>query len=50
MERFNPDFSWASDITLRSVRAACARLASVALGTLDPRNEHSDGNSPILSA
>ena len=48
--RFNLDFAWDSPITLRAVKAACARSASVVLGTLGPRNERSEGNSPNTSA
>ena len=50
MACFNFDFSWASAITLRAVREACARSASVVLGTLGPRNERSGRNSPNTSA
>ena len=46
MVRFNLDFAWASAINLRAVRAACARLASVVLGTLGLRNERYEGSSP----
>ena len=50
MARFNLDFAWESSITLRAVRAPCARSASLALGILCPRNERSEGNSPNTSA
>ena len=50
MTRFNLDLAWDSAITLRVARAACARSASVSLGTLGPRNERSEGNSPNTSA
>ena len=43
--RFNLDLAWASAITFRAVRAACAHLANVALGTLGPRNERSEKHS-----
>ena len=50
MERFNLDFPRDSALTLHAVRAVCARSASVPLGTLDPKNERSEGNSPNTSA
>ena len=48
--RFKLDFAWASAITLRAVRATCARSASVVLSTLGPRNQQSEGNSPNTNA
>ena len=45
MARFNVDFPWGSAITLRTVRAACGRPDSVALGTLCLRNERCEVNS-----
>ena len=50
MARFNLDFAWVSAITLRAIRAACARSASVALSTLGPRSERSKENSPNTCA
>ena len=50
MERGNLDFAWASDITLRSARAAFARSVSADLGTLGPINERRGRNSPNTSA
>ena len=50
MARFNLDFAWASAIALCAVITACARSASVALGTLGPRNERSEGNFPNTNA
>ena len=47
---FHADFAWASDISLRAVRVTCSRSSSVALGTLGPKNECSEGNSPNTSA
>ena len=46
----NLDFAWASAITLRAVRYAFVRSASIALDTLGSRNEHREGNSMYTSA
>ena len=43
-------FAWASAIALRAVRTDCARSTNVALGTLGPRNERREENSPNTSA
>ena len=48
--RFNIDFAWTSDITLRAGKATCIRSGNVAQGIFGPRNEHREGNSQNTSA
>ena len=50
MARLNLDFAWDSPITLSAVGAYYVRSDSVVLGTLSPRNERREGNSPNTSA
>ena len=44
------DFYWASVVTYKAARQAYYRSANVALSTLGPINERSEGSYPKLSA
>ena len=44
------DYAWASVLTLRAIRAACARSTCLALGTLGLRNERKDGKFTSTTA
>ena len=50
MASFNIYFAWASAMALHAVRAAFNLSGSVALGTLCPRNERSEENTPNTNA